>query len=85
MSRQVQPDLFAAAPKPIEAGPNMARIRARLDKMMSAVREAGPGELDAATLALYRTVLPQMSNWLPDQEATRVRADFAAEIARLGG
>ncbi|MGI3900459.1 MAG: hypothetical protein ACRYGP_24605 [Janthinobacterium lividum] len=34
-------------------------------------------------LALYRTIVPQMVLWLPDEEAAQWRFDFEAELERL--
>ena len=34
-------------------------------------------------VGLYRTIFPQMTNWLPDEEAARLRLEFEAEMARL--
>lgn len=33
--------------------------------------------------SLYRTIFPQMTNWLPDDEAAQLRFDFESEMARL--
>lgn len=30
-----------------------------------------------------RTIFPQMTNWLPDDEAEQLRLEFAAELERL--
>lgn len=38
---------------------------------------------DASRLSLYRTIFPQMTNWLPEDEAAQLRFDFEAELARL--
>lgn len=32
---------------------------------------------------MWRTVFPNMANWLPDEEACRLRAAFAREMERL--
>jgi hypothetical protein len=32
---------------------------------------------------LYRTVFPQMTNWLPEEEAAQLRFEFETELARL--
>ena len=32
---------------------------------------------------MWRTVFPNMANWLPADEADRMRAEFAREMARL--
>jgi hypothetical protein len=34
-------------------------------------------------VSLYRTIFPQMTNWLPEDEAAQLRFDFEAELARL--
>jgi hypothetical protein len=31
----------------------------------------------------WRTVFPQMTNWLPDAEAAQLRLEFETEIRRL--
>ena len=32
---------------------------------------------------LYQTIFPQMSNWLPEEEAAQLRFAFAQEMQRL--
>ena len=32
---------------------------------------------------LYRTIFPQMTNWLPDEEGAQLRFEFETEIKRL--
>jgi hypothetical protein len=34
-------------------------------------------------VSLYRTVFPQMTLWLPDEEGAQLRFEFEAQIARL--
>jgi hypothetical protein len=38
---------------------------------------------DATRTSLYRTIFPQMTLWLPEEEAAQLRFEFDAEIARL--
>ena len=38
---------------------------------------------DAKGVLLYRTIFPQMTNWLPEEEATQLRFECEAELARL--
>jgi hypothetical protein len=38
---------------------------------------------DAKGVLLYRTIFPQMTNWLPDEEAAQLRFEFEAQLARL--
>src|SRR5258705_8056920 len=39
--------------------------------------------LDAKRALLYRTIFPQTTNWLPEDEGTQLRFEFEAELARL--
>jgi hypothetical protein len=39
---------------------------------------------DSREASLYSVVFPQMANWLPDEEAARLRSEFRAELERLG-
>jgi hypothetical protein len=34
-------------------------------------------------VVLYRTIFPQMTNWLPDEEGAQLRCEFETEIRRL--
>ena len=34
-------------------------------------------------MSLYRTIFPQMTNWLPEEEAAQLRFAFDTEMARL--
>jgi hypothetical protein len=38
---------------------------------------------DAKGILLYRTIFPQMTNWLPEEEGAQLRFEFEAELARL--
>jgi len=38
---------------------------------------------DARRTLYWRTVFPQMTNWLPDDEAAQLRSAFEVEIRRL--
>jgi hypothetical protein len=48
-------------------------------------RSAGGEHLpwDRSRADLYRTIVPQMTLWLPDEEAARWRLDFETEMARF--
>lgn len=39
--------------------------------------------MGAAKGSLYQTIFPQMTNWLPTEEAAQLRFEFAAEMERL--
>ncbi len=38
---------------------------------------------DARRTLYWRTVFPQMTNWLPDEEAAQLRFAFETELRRL--
>ena len=33
--------------------------------------------------SLYRTIFPQMTNWLPEEEGAQLRFEFETELTRL--
>jgi hypothetical protein len=79
---QKQPDMFGPAPAPAWQ-PNPDKVRARLHKLLAEVRAAGPHTLEPSTLSLYRTIFPQMSLFLPEDEGTQLRLAFEAALERL--
>ena len=58
-------------------------VRAELLRVLAKVRAAQSFPWDARRTAYWRTVFPQMTNWLPDEEAAQLRFAFEAEIRRL--
>jgi hypothetical protein len=58
-------------------------VRAELHQILAEARAAQEMPWDPERVRLYRTIFPQMTNWLPDDEATQLRSAFAAELARL--
>ena len=81
-----QPDLFGSEPaQPQVFRGDPERVRARLEKIVAEARAAASLPWDRATLRLYRTIVPQMTLWLPDAEAAQWRLAFEAEVARLAG
>lgn len=81
-----QPDLFAAnaQSEPLGYRPEPARVRARLERILGQVRQADALPWERAQVSLYRTVVPEMTRWLPDEEGARWRTEFEAEMRRLG-
>ena len=84
-----QGDLFENEPPPVNRRwdpnrrPDPAIIRAEVRAVIDEARAAQFLPWDLKELRYHQTVLPQMCNWLPDDEAERLRAEFAAEVARL--
>ena len=90
MSRTDQPDLFGDEQSDLfeaEAAPayrpDPEKVRARLRLILSQAKSAQTLPWDRARTSLYRTIFPQMTLWLPDEEAAQLRFDFEAEMARL--
>ena len=75
-----QPDLFGAEATPTYR-PDIDKVRARLDKILAETRAAD--ELPWGRASLYRTIFPQMTLWLPEEEAAQLRFEFEAEMERL--
>ncbi len=78
-----QPELFDEnAPTPVYT-PDPERVRRRLHKILAEAREARTLPWDSAKLSLYRTIFPQMTNCLPEEEGAQLRFEFAEELERL--
>ncbi len=78
-----QPELFDEnAPTPVYT-PDPERVRRRLHKILTEARAAGRMPWDSATLSLYRTIFPQMSFALPEDEGAQLRFEFEEELERL--
>jgi hypothetical protein len=58
-------------------------VRARLHTILAEARAAQTLPWQSSTVSLYRTIFPQMTNWLPDDEAAQLRFEFEAELERL--
>ena len=77
-----QLELFEAEPAPAYR-PDPDKVRARLNRILGEAKSAQSLPWDAARLSLYRTIFPQMTLWLPDDEASQLRLDFETEMTRL--
>jgi hypothetical protein len=58
-------------------------VRAELLRVLATVRAAQRPPWDAGRTLYWRTVFPQMANWLPDDEAVQLRFDFETQMRRL--
>jgi hypothetical protein len=92
MARDDQPDLFGtetqddlfdedAAPVAYRADPN--KVRARLHRILAEARSAQRLPWEPTRVSLYRTIFPQMTNWLPEDEGAQLGFEFESELARL--
>jgi hypothetical protein len=77
-----QLDMFGAPPAR-SYDPDPASVRAELREILAKARAAPAQPWDPREASFYRTVFPQMANWLPEREAKKLRAEFEAELARL--
>jgi hypothetical protein len=78
--QESQADLFGDEPTPTYR-PDIDKVRARLQKILGEARAAE--SLSWGRASLYRTIFPQMTLWLPEEEGTQLRLEFEAEMARL--
>jgi hypothetical protein len=73
-------ELFNTAP-PVSAAPSADEVRARLEAIFATLRSGD--KVAEGEIRRLKVVVPQMARWLPSEEAEAMRAQFAAEIARL--
>jgi hypothetical protein len=77
-----QGDLFGAPPaQNFDPDPN--KVRTELHGILAEARAANVIPWPPARVKLYRTIFPQMTNWLPEEEARQLCFQFEAELARL--
>ena len=78
-----QSDLFGEDTGTTEYRPDPDSVRAELHKILAEARAAQKLPWEPRTVLLYRTIFPQMTNWLPDEEGAQLRFEFETEIKRL--
>jgi len=91
MTRHGQLDLFGEnqpGSPGVEGTPAVYRadpdeVRAELLAVLAQARAAQSFPWDARRTLYWRTVFPQMTNRLPEDEAARLRFEFETEIRRL--
>ncbi len=91
MSRTRQPDLFESEAQPDRFGtesapayrPDPDKVRARLHRILAEAKAAPTFPWDPSRVSLYRTIFPQMTLFLPEEEGAQLRFEFEAELARF--
>jgi hypothetical protein len=91
MTRHTQLDLFGESQPEVPSVERTAvvyradpdKVRAELLGVLAKARAAQTFPWDARRTLYWRTVFPQMTNWLPDEEAAQLRFEFETEIRRL--
>ena len=68
---------------PLETLPDPDKVRARLHRILAEARAAQTLPWEPGRASLYRTIFPQMSLWLPEDEAAQLRFEFETEMTRL--
>ena len=63
--------------------PDPKRVRARLHNILAEARAASVLPWDSSRVRLYRTIFPQMTLSLPEEEAAQLRFEFEEELVRL--
>jgi hypothetical protein len=81
-TRRLPPNFVVATPTP-EYRPDPESVRAELYKILAEARAAQKLPWEPKKVLLYRTIFPQMTNWLPEEEGAQLRFEFEAEIKRL--
>ena len=79
---EAQPDLFGAEPAPAYR-PDPDKVRARLHRILGEAKGAETLPWESARLSLYRTIFPQMTLFLPEDEGAQLRFEFETELTRL--
>jgi hypothetical protein len=79
---QEQPDLFGDSRLP-SYRPNPDKVRARLYKILAEARAAQRVPWEPTRVSLYRTIFPQMTLFLPEDEGAQLRFEFETELLRL--
>lgn len=86
MSIDAQASLFGeglmTAPK-ASSTPDADTIRRRLHRLLGTLRAAETMPLTERDVRMWRTVVPNMTRWLPDAEAEAIRFEFVQELERL--
>jgi len=77
-----QSDLFGSDPAPAYR-PDPDKVRARLHRILAEARTARTPPWEPTRVSLYRTIFPQMTLWLPNEEGAQLLFEFEAEMARL--
>ena len=63
--------------------PDPAVIRRRLNALLEKARGAATMPWPERDARMWKTVFPNMANWLPEDEANQLRLEFTRQIERL--
>jgi hypothetical protein len=75
-------DLFDDEPAPVHHA-DADEVRAELYGILAEARAAKKMPWEPTRVVLYRTLFPQLTHCLPEDEGAQLRFDFETELARL--
>ncbi len=76
--------MFGAAPAEAYR-PDPERVRSRIDGILAELRgEISARHWEYGRASFFRMAFPNLTCWLPADEAARLESEFEAEMARLG-
>ncbi|MET3907932.1 hypothetical protein ABID59_002273 [Bradyrhizobium sp. S3.3.6] len=78
-----QTDLFGEESATPVYRPDPDSVRIELYRILAEARAAQKLPWEPKKVVLYRTIFPQMTNWLPNEEGAQLRFEFESEIRRL--
>lgn len=78
-----QLDMFGPSLRSAPKAPAAEDVCSELSEVLERLRNSETMPLSPKDLRFWRTVFPQMSRWLPDDERLAICAAFAAELSRL--
>ncbi len=78
-----QLDMFGSAQAEVSIVPTPESIRARLVAVLDQLRSTDEMPWSPSEARGWSTVVPQMTNWLPETEAADVRNEFASLMAKF--
>jgi hypothetical protein len=62
---------------------NSETVREKMTLLLETARQAEKMPWPPRKAKVYETIFPQMAKWLPDDEASQLRFEFAQEMERL--
>ena len=78
-----EPDLSEEDYTPVSFSADPEEVPAELTRILDEARSAKVFPWDQRKVGLYRTIFPQMANWLPQEEAAQLCFAFDEEMRRL--